>query len=551
MAASTRLGRYELLGRLATGGMGEIFLALRGGAAGFEKLCVIKRILPHLADDERFRAMLIAEARIASSMSHANICHVYELEESDRQLYLVMEYLEGVTLLQLLCAMAERDQRLALGCVAGVIQQACEGLHYAHELRDRAGTPFGVVHRDVTPSNLFVTDSGVVKIVDFGIAKVQDANESRSGAAKGKYGYMAPEQVRGRPVDRRADVFSVGVVTYELLTTRRLYQRTTDYLTLRAMMAPPDLQLAQHRPDAPAALEPVLLRALARNPDGRYPTIRQLEAALVSALGDVRPWGQAEISELVCGLFADRLRLTNVEISRVRELARRGFDRPIPAMLEHSAQIPAMLQPSSQDDELEDLAIDVREDTGAMDEIDPFGEPDARAAHTDERGVAAQPSLPLALSQQQPERRAATGWAGPFLPVLAIVAAAAVALGIGLAVIGRREARHDLAAMRVPSHDPPRGAATSHAPTEPYGMALGAHASELDRCARGHRDALAASARARLVVGVDGRTRNVTLDAAGSPETELGSCIRAVLGRVVFPHAPEDKEIVIGLAVVR
>ncbi|MGH9884576.1 MAG: serine/threonine-protein kinase, partial [bacterium] len=358
MAASTRLGRYELLARIAIGGMGEIFLALRGGAAGFEKLCVIKRILPHLADDDRFRAMLIAEARIASSMSHANICHVYELEESDQQLYLVMEYLEGVTLLQLLCAMAERDQRLALGCVAGVIQQACEGLHYAHELRDRAGTPFGVVHRDITPSNLFVTDSGVLKIVDFGIAKVQDANESRSGAAKGKYGYMAPEQVRGRPVDRRADVFSVGVVTYELLTTRRLYQRTTDYLTLRAMMAPPDLQVAQHRPDAPAALEPVLLRALARNPEGRYPTVRQLEAALLGALGDVRPWGQAEISELVGGLFADRLRLTNVEISRVRELARHGFDRPIPMIFE----------PAAQGGELEDLAIEVREDPSAEDE---------------------------------------------------------------------------------------------------------------------------------------------------------------------------------------
>ena len=533
VAASTRLGRYELLGRLAAGGMGEIFLALRGGAAGFEKLCVIKRILPHLADDDRFRAMLISEARIASSMSHANICHVYELEESDRELYVVMEYLEGVTLLQLLCATAERDQRLELGFVAGVIQQACEGLHYAHELRDRSGIPLGVVHRDVTQSNLFVTDSGVLKIVDFGVAKVQDVNESRSGAAKGKYGYMAPEQVRGRPVDRRADVFSVG----ELLTTRRLYQRTTDYLTLRAMMAPPDLQLSQHRPDAPAALEPVLLRALAKNPEDRYPTVRQLEAALLGALGDVRPWGQAEISELFCGLFADRVRLTNVEISRVRELARRGFDRPISTMLPHSAQ----------DDELEELDIELREDTSGADDIDPFSEPDARAAHTDERNA----SLPRALSQQQPERRSAAGWAGRFLPVVAIVGAAAVALGTGLAVIGRREARRDPVAMRAPSNAAPRGAATSHRPTEPYGIALGAHASELDQCARVHREPLAAYARAMLVVGTDGRTRKVTLDAAGSRETELGSCIRAVLGRVVFPHALEDKEIVVGLAVLR
>src|SRR3954463_12240003 len=138
-AAPARLGRYELLARLAAGGMGEIFLARLGGAAGFEKLFVIKRILPHLADDERFRAMLIAEARVASMMTHANICQVYELGETDGQLYIAMEYLEGITLLPLLRKLSKEAGVLDLGFIGGVIQQVTDGLHYAHELKDRSG----------------------------------------------------------------------------------------------------------------------------------------------------------------------------------------------------------------------------------------------------------------------------------------------------------------------------------------------------------------------------------------------------------------------------
>src|SRR5690349_14017567 len=145
-----RLGRYELLARLATGGMGEIFLARLEGAAGFEKLFVIKRILPHLADDARFRSMLIAEARLASKMTHANICQVYELGETDGRLYIVMEYLEGVTLLPLLRKASRDGTWLELGFIAGVIQQVTDALHYAHELRDRDGRSLGIVHRDVT-----------------------------------------------------------------------------------------------------------------------------------------------------------------------------------------------------------------------------------------------------------------------------------------------------------------------------------------------------------------------------------------------------------------
>src|SRR5262245_8845892 len=174
--AQGHLGRYELLARLATGGMGEIFLARLEGAAGFEKLYVVKRVLPHLADDARFRTMLIDEARIAAKMSHPNICQVYELGEDGGQLFIAMEYLEGVTLLPVLRRAARGKQLLSAGLVASILQQTCDALHYAHELLERDGSKLSVIHRDVTPSNLFLTDNGIVKILDFGIAKAKDAS---------------------------------------------------------------------------------------------------------------------------------------------------------------------------------------------------------------------------------------------------------------------------------------------------------------------------------------------------------------------------------------
>src|SRR5678816_1134873 len=170
-----RLGRYELLARIATGGMGEIFLARLSGAEGFEKLYVIKRVLEHLADDDRFRQMLIAEARIASKMSHPNICQVFELGETEGQLYIVMEYLEGVSVLPMLRRFSRESIVPELGFVAGVLQQVTDAMNYAHELKDRDGENLGIIHRDVTPSNIFITDAGVAKVLDFGIAKARGA----------------------------------------------------------------------------------------------------------------------------------------------------------------------------------------------------------------------------------------------------------------------------------------------------------------------------------------------------------------------------------------
>ena len=309
--AQARLGRYELLARLATGGMGEIFLARLEGAAGFEKLYVVKRILPHLADDARFRQMLISEAQIASKMAHGNICQVYELGETGGVLYIVMEYLEGVTMLPLLRRASKAQAHLDFGFLATVVQQTCDALHYAHELKDRDGESLGLVHRDVTPSNIFLCDSGVSKILDFGIAKAKGATSMKTedGAVKGKYAYMAPEQLRGGSIDRRVDLFALGVVMYEMVALRRLFQRKTDYLTFRAVMEQPIPDIRRYRPDIPDPVANVLAKALDREPANRFETARQLGSAMTDAMSasHLRPWSQGDIGDFIKEGFAEEL----------------------------------------------------------------------------------------------------------------------------------------------------------------------------------------------------------------------------------------------------
>jgi serine/threonine-protein kinase len=240
-------------------------------------------------------------------MAHANICQVYELDETDGQLYIVMEYLEGVTLLPLLRRASRRGTQLDFGFVAAVIAQICDALNYAHEIREN-GESLNIVHRDVTPANIMLTESGVAKMLDFGIAKVRNASsKTEDGTVKGKYAYMAPEQLRGTTIDRRVDVFALGVVLFETLALRRLFQRKTDYLTFRAVMEQPIPDVRTYRPETPDALANVLARALERDPDARWDTARVFGAAVTDAISPFRPWTQGEIGDLVHGNFADEI----------------------------------------------------------------------------------------------------------------------------------------------------------------------------------------------------------------------------------------------------
>src|SRR4051812_14366186 len=299
-----RFGKYSLVARLATGGMAEIFLARLSGVAGFEKLVCIKRILPHLARDKQFVAMFFDEARIAARISHPNVCQVFELGEIDGSYYIAMEYMEGVPL----SCFRRRDYhdnppdpRL----IAGIAIQACEGLHHAHQLKNSDGSVMELVHRDISPQNLFVTVDGVVKVLDFGIAKIQDATvRTSTGAVKGTYAYMAPEQLRGERVDRRVDVFALGIVMWETLTRRHLFKRETDYLTFAAITHDPIEDVGALRPDVPAALASVIMTALSRDREARFPTARMLGEAIASA---VPPFAGSTISEQVARAFPDEL----------------------------------------------------------------------------------------------------------------------------------------------------------------------------------------------------------------------------------------------------
>ncbi|HET7504114.1 MAG TPA: serine/threonine-protein kinase, partial [Kofleriaceae bacterium] len=301
---AARFGKYSLVARLATGGMAEIFLARLQGAAGFEKLVCIKRILPHLARDKQFVAMFLDEARIAARISHPNVCQVFELGEIDGSYYLAMEYLEGVPL----ACFRRRDYYGALPdprLVAGIAVGACEGLHHAHQLKNSDGSEMEVVHRDVSPQNLFVTVDGVVKVLDFGIAKMQDATARTStGRVKGTYAYMSPEQLRGERVDRRTDVFALGIVMWETLMRRHLFQRDTDFLTFQAITGDAIPNVCEARPDVPPALAAVIMRALSRDREDRFATARLLGDAIAAAIQPLTP---SAISEEIARAFPSEL----------------------------------------------------------------------------------------------------------------------------------------------------------------------------------------------------------------------------------------------------
>lgn len=305
LARAQRIGRYELLVELGRGGMAELFLAhWQHDSHDWSKLVAIKRILPQFAQDAQFREMFLNEGRIAARMSHANVCQVFELDEVDGDLFLAMEYLEGVSWDQLIAALPPDAPRLALA--SGVIAQAAEGLHYAHCLRDVAGNPTPVIHRDVSPHNLFLTVDGVCKVLDFGVSKMMtDGPRTRSGVIKGKLPYMSPEQIRGEDLDGRADVFALGVCAWEALAGRRLFDRTTDFQIWKAITEEDVPSIATSWPACPPGVDAVVRRALDRERERRHASTRDFADELrIAAGGSATPAAIGEAVRLWC---ADKL----------------------------------------------------------------------------------------------------------------------------------------------------------------------------------------------------------------------------------------------------
>ncbi len=295
-------GRYRLLGRLAIGGMAEVWAAQLLATGGFVKPMVIKRVLPELASNPSFLRMLMAEARVAAKLSHGNVCAVFELGAVNGEYYLAMEYLRGASLTQLVRAGGAMSPALA----AAILVQVCDGLHYAHEQRDSQGRLLGLVHRDVSPHNLFVTVDGVVKVLDFGIAKVDDGSmgdRTEAGKVKGKLPYMSPEQLAAEALDRRSDVWSLGAVLFELLTGKRLFNGPGPGATVDAIRNARVPTLASMGVHAPA-FDDVLARALCKSPQWRFGAAAELRRAIVEAVQPDSLAASDELTELVwarCG----------------------------------------------------------------------------------------------------------------------------------------------------------------------------------------------------------------------------------------------------------
>ena len=277
--------RYEPLVKLASGGMATVFVGAARGALGFRQIVAIKRPHPHLVEDPAYREALLAEARVASRVHHANVVDVRDVEVDGDTLQLVMDYVEGASLGQLILHGAKTGARIPPAVAVRIVLDACAGLHAAHELTDEAGAPLGLVHRDVSPQNILVGLDGVARVADFGVAKEARAVRATTteGALKGKIGYIAPEYVRGQPIDRRADVFAMGVVLWEALAHKRLFRGSNEAEALDLVLREAAPPASRYAPEVGPALDAVIARAVEKSPGDRFATARDLGAAIERA----------------------------------------------------------------------------------------------------------------------------------------------------------------------------------------------------------------------------------------------------------------------------
>ena len=279
----SKLGRYQIVKHLANGGMAQVLLARATGIEGFERHVVVKRIHTERAEDPVFVKMFLDEARLAAQLHHNNIVQVHDIGKERGEYFFAMEYVHGEDLRKLLMKVNKKKEKVPFEHVVTIVTTAALALHHAHEQRGPDRKPLGLVHRDVSPANIIVGYDGNIKVVDFGIAKaaLRTTQEStKAGSLKGKVSYMSPEQCAGLPVDRRSDVYSLGIVLFEMATVRRLFKGNNDFLTMSAIVQGNIPKPSSYRPDLPPELEAIILKALALDPDNRYQSADEMREAL-------------------------------------------------------------------------------------------------------------------------------------------------------------------------------------------------------------------------------------------------------------------------------
>ena len=325
--AGQTLGRYELLVPIAKGGMAQVWAARLRGSRGFQKIFAIKTILAGTIDDSRMERMFLQEATLASQIHHPNVVTTIELGEDEGILYLVMEWVDGESLKFIMSRAAQRGN-LPLPIAVNLIGQACKGLHAAHDLRDESGSPIGVVHRDVSAQNVLVTYSGNAKLVDFGIAKAtaSSAGVTQAGEIKGKFAYMAPEQVTGDVVDRRTDIFGMGVILYLLTTGRHPFKGVHTAETLQNICSKrPPRAPTSIIPGYPPELEAVVLTSLAKDPNDRWATANDMLSALERAMPQSLDGSfEVQVADYMNELLGDRVRERRMQLRVAQEQADRA-----------------------------------------------------------------------------------------------------------------------------------------------------------------------------------------------------------------------------------
>ncbi len=275
-------GKYYLIDRIATGGMAEIFKAKSFSTAGFEKVQVIKRILSHLSDNEEFVTMFIDEAKISVSLQHSNLVQIYDFGKIRDNYFIAMEWIDGKDIKQALRKLAHRRKLLPEEFAVFIAHETCKGLDYAHKKTDLRGNPLAIIHRDMSPSNVLVSYSGEVKIADFGIAKAEMSQyDTKDGVLKGKFEYMSPEQARGDTVTQQSDLFSAGIILYEMLTGRRLFKTDSEIKTLEKIKAVDIKPPSSVNPNVPQRLDDIVMKALTADLDKRFRDARDFQQELL------------------------------------------------------------------------------------------------------------------------------------------------------------------------------------------------------------------------------------------------------------------------------
>jgi serine/threonine-protein kinase len=434
MSSPTRFGKYDLLALLATGGMAEIWLARVSGMAGFEKLVVIKRLLDKLAIDPEYVEMFLDEARINARLTHSNIVQVLELGQVEGKYFMAMEYVPGLSVSQVGKRATKRFGTVPQEVACGVVCQACAGLHYAHEKALPDGTELGIIHRDISPQNLILTFEGLVKVLDFGIAKAQGRKtETRTGLVKGKFSYMSPEQCLGGTLDRRSDVFALGIVLFELATARRLFKRGSTYETYTAITNADVPSPRSLNPKVDPAVEAVIMRALQKQPDDRFATADAMQEALETAMLQAGMRGSAiDLGRFMETSFADE----ETEQRRLVAQAQRGEL----GGGKEAAQVSPVAVAAAAEAESNYIVLEERT---SVDLLPPLGEDSVRNLKIDPTELPQDPELDVATRAMpsplaRAEELAATQPTGvpvltdPSIPTIYYVFAA---LGVALIVL--------------------------------------------------------------------------------------------------------------------